>query len=327
MATLQELIDAAELIRDETAQSANTANRVGTLFIDILEAAAITVTGIQGEQGIQGAKIVSAAFVGNDLVFTLDDASTVTIINAKITLVGATGATGATGDAPDHEWASTTLRFKLPNGTWGTAVDLKGATGAKGDDGDSIVGPPGEAGGIGPSGKEVELRVSGGYIQWRLVDGIWANLIEIASISGKEVELRVDNNNLQWKYTVDVNWITLISLWELLGITRRVIVVEDNYSILPQDKSVLAGNTTKNIELSLPQISTVGLQEITVRMNKGGDFAVTVLISGTDTINFDSVSMTGVTTTTLGSWITFTSDEDSGSWYVTAGGENWALAI
>lgn len=37
--------------------------------------------------------------------------------------------------------------------------------------------------------------------------------------------------------------------------------------------------------------------------------------------------MTGVTTTTVGSWITFTSDEDSGKWYVTSGGTDWAQAI
>lgn len=277
MATLQELIDAANEIKFETAKSANTAWRVGTLFIDILEAEAITVTGIQGEQGVAGAKIVSAAFVGNDLVFTLDDASTVTISNAKITLVGATGDTGPAGDAPEHEWVSTALSFRLPNGTWGSSVDLKGAKGDKGDDGESITGPIGPVGDAGASGREVELRVSGGYIQWRLTDGEWANLIEIASISGKEVELRVDNNNLQWKYTVDAEWITLISLWELLGITRRVVVVEDDYSILPQDKSVLGGSTVKNIEFSLPQISTVGLQEITVRMNKGGAFQLLYL--------------------------------------------------
>jgi hypothetical protein len=44
------------------------------------------------EKGDTGADIVSAAFVGNDLVFTLSDSSTVTIVGAKTTLTGPAGS-------------------------------------------------------------------------------------------------------------------------------------------------------------------------------------------------------------------------------------------
>lgn len=44
-----------------------------------------------------GASIVDAAFVGDDLVFTRDDAETITLIGAKTALTGATGAEGAQG--------------------------------------------------------------------------------------------------------------------------------------------------------------------------------------------------------------------------------------
>lgn len=52
---------------------------------------------LKGAKGDTGAKVVSAAFVGNDIVLTLDDASTVTLTGAKLTLKGDTGATGPAG--------------------------------------------------------------------------------------------------------------------------------------------------------------------------------------------------------------------------------------
>lgn len=73
--------------------------------------------GIQGPQGIQGiqgiagtngtngtdgadaAEIISAAFDGNDIKFTKDDATTFSITDAKITLKGEKGNTGDTGPA------------------------------------------------------------------------------------------------------------------------------------------------------------------------------------------------------------------------------------
>lgn len=42
------------------------------------------------------------------------------------------GATGLKGDAPAHEWSGTQLRFQNPDGSWGAFTDLKGATGATG---------------------------------------------------------------------------------------------------------------------------------------------------------------------------------------------------
>ena len=64
-------------------------------------------TGDTGEQGIQGevgetgatgASITSVAFVANDMVFTKDDASTVTLVNALIDLKGDTGEQGIQGE-------------------------------------------------------------------------------------------------------------------------------------------------------------------------------------------------------------------------------------
>jgi hypothetical protein len=48
---------------------------------------------------------------------------------------GETGAVGATGLAPEHQWSGTSLRFRNPNGTWGSYVGLKGDKGDDGADG------------------------------------------------------------------------------------------------------------------------------------------------------------------------------------------------
>jgi hypothetical protein len=53
--------------------------------------------GDQGDKGDEGPSIVSGEFVADDLVFTKDDATTVTITDAKIDLKGEQGETGPAG--------------------------------------------------------------------------------------------------------------------------------------------------------------------------------------------------------------------------------------
>lgn len=60
--------------------------------------------GDTGDTGATGAKITSAAFDGNNLVFTLDDSSTVTLTDAKLTLKGDTGAAGTDGTDGDNAY-------------------------------------------------------------------------------------------------------------------------------------------------------------------------------------------------------------------------------
>jgi len=57
------------------------------------------VDGPQGVKGDDGASIVSGAFVSDDLVFTKDDATTVTIVDAKVDLKGDQGIQGIPGTA------------------------------------------------------------------------------------------------------------------------------------------------------------------------------------------------------------------------------------
>jgi len=62
---------------------------------------------------------------------------------------------------------------------WTNLIALTDLTGPRGDD-----GTDGTNGADGVDGKSVELRVSGGYIQWRQTDGAWANLVALTAITG-----------------------------------------------------------------------------------------------------------------------------------------------
>lgn len=64
--------------------------------------------GDKGETGDTGPKITSAAFDGNNLVFTLDDSSTVTLTDAKLTLKGDQGDPGIGAAAAIQEEPSGT---------------------------------------------------------------------------------------------------------------------------------------------------------------------------------------------------------------------------
>ena len=64
------------------------------------DASTVTLTNAKTDlKGNTGAKIVSGAFVGNDLVFTLDDNSTATVTGAKTDLQGIQGIQGIPGVA------------------------------------------------------------------------------------------------------------------------------------------------------------------------------------------------------------------------------------
>ena len=110
----------------------------------------------KGIQGETGPAIVSGAFVGNDLVFTKDDASTVTITGAATLLKGVKGDTGdktiiySTVNIPSNslgnngDWAFSTavgsnVYFKAA-GVWSLVNSNRGAQGVQGDSGTITIG-------------------------------------------------------------------------------------------------------------------------------------------------------------------------------------------
>lgn len=124
-------VDAGTTTTLAAGQSATVTN-VGTTSAAIFDFAIP-----QGIQGADGAYVESVAFVGNDMVFTLDDASTVTLTNAKVTLKGETGDTGA--KITSAEFVGNDLVFTLDDASTVTVtdakIDLKGDTGATGETG------------------------------------------------------------------------------------------------------------------------------------------------------------------------------------------------
>lgn len=76
----------------------------------------------------------------------------------------------------------------------------------------------------GADGREVTLRVSGGYIQWQYVgETSWTNLIALSELTGdpgtdgREVELRSSGTYIQWRYAGDTSWTDLVALSALKG--------------------------------------------------------------------------------------------------------------
>ncbi|MDD4388822.1 MAG: InlB B-repeat-containing protein, partial [Bacilli bacterium] len=79
----------------------------------------------------------------------------------------------------------------------------------------------------GDDGREVELRVFDGYIQWRHEgDSTWNNLISVSELkgtsgadgaAGREVEFQTTAEYVQWRYEGDTAWKNLMALTALKG--------------------------------------------------------------------------------------------------------------
>lgn len=97
------------------------------------------------------------------------------------------GAKGDKGDMPAHQWSGTSLQFEMPNGEWGTAVDLKGDQGIQGIQGEE--GPKGEQ---GEKGDKPAHEWSGTSLRFEMPNGSWGtyvNLIGPQGIQGEKGEM------------------------------------------------------------------------------------------------------------------------------------------
>lgn len=132
-----------------------TVTNVGTTSAAIFNFA--IPQGIQGLTGANGACVESVSFVGNDMVFVLDDASTVNLTNAKTDLKGDTGAKIVSG-----AFVGDDLVFTLDDNSTATVtnakVDLKGDQGIQGIQG--IQGVAGTNGTNGTNGTDGEDGIS-----------------------------------------------------------------------------------------------------------------------------------------------------------------------
>ena len=72
----------------------------------------------------------------------------------------------------------------------------------------------------GEDGKEVELRVYNGYVQWKREDTLWTNLINMDVLQGEpgdKIMLHAESYIIQYKYESDSEWTNLIDLSEYFG--------------------------------------------------------------------------------------------------------------
>jgi len=177
--------------KGETGDTGDTGAKVTSVaFVDnnivftLDDASTVTLTDakveLKGDKGDTGAKITSGEFVGDDLVFTLDDASTVTVTNAKIDLKGDKGDTGDTGDEVELRKTATHIEWKLSEET--NWNELVALSELKGDKGDT-----------GDDGEEVSLQKTATHIQWKLGDGDWQDLVALSELKGE------DGVSFEWK--------------------------------------------------------------------------------------------------------------------------------
>ncbi|MGC3954646.1 MAG: hypothetical protein QM804_10390 [Propionicimonas sp.] len=110
--------------------------------------------------------------------------------------------------------------------TLGIPAGQPGAPGTPGAPG--APGAPGTPGGDGTDGREVELRTSAGWVQWRYVGATWTDLISLADLTGPagsdgtdgadglSVELRRQGTDLQWRQAGGA-WAALVPLADITG--------------------------------------------------------------------------------------------------------------
>lgn len=102
-------------------------------------------------------------------------------------LCGADGTPGADGASVEMRVSAGYIQWRQSDGSpdWTNLVSIESLTGAPGAPG--APGGTGATGATGADGASVELRIFGGYIQWRQDDNnpTWANLIALADLEGE----------------------------------------------------------------------------------------------------------------------------------------------
>lgn len=70
----------------------------------------------------------------------------------------------------------------------------------------------------GADGQQVELRTNATHIQWRLGAGTWTDLIALSALKGadgREIQLQKSATHIQWRYVGDAGWTDLVPLADI----------------------------------------------------------------------------------------------------------------
>lgn len=98
------------------------------------------------------------------------------------------------GLAPEHQWNQTALRFRNPDGSWGSFSNLKGEQGDQGLPGQQ--GPPGEQGVQGEQGEDglaPEHQWNQSALRFRNPDGSWGSFTNLKGDQGEPGEAGPSN--------------------------------------------------------------------------------------------------------------------------------------
>lgn len=110
----------------------------------------------------------------------------------------------------------------------------------------------------GEDGREIQLRVTSDYIQWRYIDLEWQNLIALSELvgsqgvpgnNGKEIALRVVDNQVQWRLGTDAwQWLADMSMFTSLTFVEPETLAENTNATVTN----LGTNQNAIIRLGIP---------------------------------------------------------------------------
>ena len=129
------------------------------------------------------------------------------------TITGPQGVPGNDGNTPIFQVAGGYIQYSVDDGsTWTNLIDTT-----------ILIGEPGPAGTPGVDGKDVELRTSGDFLQWRQITepaSTWTSIYNLASLQGadgKNPQFRLSSGYIQWRLVGDPTWINLVPLTDITG--------------------------------------------------------------------------------------------------------------
>ena len=225
--------------------------------------------GAKGDKGETGAAIVSAAFSGDDLVFTKDNTNTVTLADAKIDLKGDTGTAGKTwhnGSGAPGDGTGTDGDYYLD-----TAADAyygpKAAGTWTGTGPTSLIGPDGDMTNPmttqddiivgGASGAPARLAIAEQRIVGRITGGHVAGLTA-AQVMTLLKAMSAGSYSLSDGATIAIDWANGSTQYVVLGATGRTVTFANPVSGQVYRFIIIQGGTGNRTITTWPTVKWTG---------------------------------------------------------------------
>ena len=189
----------------------------------------VSLLDITGNDGRE----VEFLVVDNYIKWKYTDSDTyISLISLDVLRQGPKGDKGDKGDTGENielRVSSGYIQYSV-KGTnqWNNLIDIKSLTGAQGSQGPKgDKGDPGLSGPKGNDGDQITLRASGNFIQWKLGNEVWKNLIELTTLTrgadGRQIELSIKDGFIVWNYVGESNYNDLIDIETLKGTSGREV--------------------------------------------------------------------------------------------------------